>query len=70
MFDPPGSRLSPAEFSRRLDEAKALAAVLRRQALRELGSSVFAAAASACRRLVHADRATRPPAGRAANATT
>jgi hypothetical protein len=70
MFDPPGYRLSPDEFSRRLDEAKALAAVLRQQALRELGSSVFAAAVSACRRLVDADRTTRPPADRAANTAT
>jgi hypothetical protein len=59
MFAPSAFRTSPDEFSRRLDEAKARAAVLRQEAVRELGSSLFAAAAGAGRRIVRAARAAR-----------
>jgi hypothetical protein len=65
MFDPADSRLSPDEFSRRLDEAKARAAVLRAEAMREFGSSFFAAAAAAGRRLAQAARTARPSVRRA-----
>jgi hypothetical protein len=54
------------EFARHLDEAKALAVVLRRQAVREFGASFFAAAAAALRRLAQAARTSRPPMRRAA----
>jgi len=59
MFNPTGSRIAPDEFSRRLDEAKARAAVLRQEALRELGASLFAAAAAAGRRGARAVRSVR-----------
>ena len=69
MFDLPGSRLSPEEFSARLDEAKARAVALRREALRDLGSSVVTAAAAAGRRVARAlrrDRAAPSPVRAAA----
>ena len=71
MFNPPGFRTAPDDFSLRLDEAKMRARVLRDEALRDFGASLVAAA----RRLVRAVRgsgATRParlPEGRAASAT-
>lgn len=52
MFNAPGTRIAPEEFSRRLDEAKARAAVLRQEAMRDLGASLVAAV----RRLAHAAR--------------
>jgi hypothetical protein len=66
MFAPADSRLSPDEFARRLDEAKALAAVLRRQAVRELGAWFFPGGAAAGRRLAHATRTAWPPMRRVA----
>ena len=60
MLDPADSRPSPDEFSRHLDEAKARAAVLRAEAMREFGSSFFAATAAAGRRFANAARTTRP----------
>lgn len=59
MFSSPGSRLSPAEFSLRIDEAKARAAVLRQEAMRDFGSSLFAALGAAARRLVRSPAASR-----------
>jgi hypothetical protein len=54
MFDSPATRIDPDEFARRLDEAKARAAVLRQQALRDFGSSLVAFV----RRLARAVRGT------------
>ena len=62
MFPPPGSRMSPEAFALRLDAAKARAAALREEAIREFGASVVAAIAAAGRRLASAVRATRTPA--------
>ena len=70
MFDPTASRLSPDEFSRLLDEAKARAAFLRQEALRELGSSLVAAVRRLARTVrgaatSHAARLPKRPAAHA-----
>jgi len=56
--------MSPEEFALRLGAARARAAALREEAIRELGASVVAAIAAAGRRLASALRATRTPPAR------